>query len=120
MTETQGYGSAQHLADRTFRPGGLVQVMTGLSARNGELAMVTEIRSAVYSVVTIHLDGQQRVWRPDELQPVAPDEKLLAELDRLERIVRKAGEGIDLRARCCRSGSRYGCSSLAGRKWRVI
>lgn len=95
---TEGLAGAQHAA-RVFRAGGLVQVTTDASARQGEVAMVTAIRGAAYSVVTIHADGQQRVWRPEELTAVdahGVHAELLAELDRLERIVRKAGEGIDL------------------------
>lgn len=94
----EGLAGAQH-AERSFRAGGLVQVITDASVRQGEVAMVTAIRGAAYSVVTIHADGAQRVWAPEELAAVddaGVHSALLAELDRLERIVREAGEGIDL------------------------
>lgn len=75
MIETQGYGAAQHTG-REFREGGVVQVITDVSVRQGQLGLVTEIRGGSYSVVAIHPDGQERVWRPDELAVVEPTERV--------------------------------------------
>lgn len=80
MTETVGFGGVQHLAGREFRIGGVVQVTTDVSMRQGQLGLVTEIRGGSYSVVAVHPDGQERVWRPDELAAVAPTAAALEEL----------------------------------------
>lgn len=71
MTETEGLAGVQHGA-RMFVEGGTVQVTTETSGRRGELAEVLEIRGgSSWSIVARHPDGQERVWRPDELAVVA-------------------------------------------------
>lgn len=90
MIEAQGYGTAQH-AGRQFRAGGVVQVITDASVRQGQLGLVTEIRSGDYAVVAVHPDGQERVWRPDELAAVMPSAAVLDELREATLAVEQAG-----------------------------
>lgn len=90
MIETQGFGTAQH-AGRQFRIGGVVQVITDVSIRQGQFGLVTEIRSGSYSVVAIHPDGQERVWRPDELAAVTAPAAVLDELREVALAVEQAG-----------------------------
>lgn len=93
MTETMGFGAALHTG-REFRIGGLVQVITDVSVRQGQFGLVTEIRGGSYSVVAIHPDGQERVWRSDELAVVAPSAAVLEELRYAAQIAADAGRAL--------------------------
>jgi hypothetical protein len=61
---------------RVFREGVRVQVVTDASIRIGEIGTVTEVRSATvaiggYGIVAVMPDGQERCWKPEELECLA-------------------------------------------------